>query len=270
DASGTKITPPTGFTQGKQTIIDKDNFTFTQAGTLPFMYKVNNRPYVLKGWYKGKEKPDKLNEITRTNRNISYPVTYDDQDDITIVYDEFKTEDKTINFGFINETGDYVAPSNFNIRTDMSQVVGGLQSKLQTITALPTGDFLQLKLPAVNIVGSFTSDEELYGTRNSIVTIPKYYKTPTITPSSKYNGPNYSGVTGIIAYHNTKNSAEFTENRLQVTPISGSQTDYRFPEVGWQGETTRTTFSSLYKMDYNSTVSGVTAHTEIYATGTVN
>ena len=39
----------------KQTIIDKDNFTFTQAGTLPFMYKVNNRPYVLKGWYKGKE-----------------------------------------------------------------------------------------------------------------------------------------------------------------------------------------------------------------------
>ena len=270
DASGTKITPPTGFTQGKQTIIDKDNFTFTQAGTLPFMYKVNNRPYVLKGWYKGKEKPDKLNEITRTNRNISYPVTYDDQDDITIVYDEFKTEDKTINFGFINETGDYVAPSNFNIRTDMSQVVGGLQSKLQTITALPTGDFLQLKLPAVNIVGSFTSDEELYGTRNSIVTIPKYYKTPTITPSSKYNGPNYSGVTGIIAYHNTKNSAEFTENRLQVTPISGSQTDYRFPEVGWQGEPTRTTFSSLYKMDYNSTVSGVTAHTEIYATGTVN
>ena len=98
-------------------------------------------------------------------------MTYDDQDDITIVYDEFKTEDKTINFGFINETGDYVAPSNFNIRTDMSQVVGGLQSKLQTITALPTGDFLQLKLPAVNIVGSFTSDEELYGTRNNIVTI---------------------------------------------------------------------------------------------------
>jgi hypothetical protein len=50
----------------------------------------------VKGWYKGKEKPDKLNEITRTNRNISYPVTYDDQDDITIVYDEFKTEDKFI------------------------------------------------------------------------------------------------------------------------------------------------------------------------------
>ena len=78
-------------------------------------------------------------------------MTYDDQDDITIVYDEFKTEDKTINFGFINETGDYVAPSNFNIRTDMSPGSGGLQSKLQTITALPTGDFLQLKLPAVNI-----------------------------------------------------------------------------------------------------------------------
>ncbi|MCU9792619.1 hypothetical protein N4807_14120, partial [Enterococcus faecalis] len=83
----------------------------------------------------------------------------------------------------------------------------------------------------------------------------KYYTTPTITQSSKYTGTNYSGVTGIIGYHNTKNSAEFTENRLQVTPISGSQTDYRFHEVGCQGEPTRTLFSSLYKLAYNRTVS---------------
>lgn len=32
-----------------------------------FMYKVNNWFYVLKGWYKGKEKLDKLNEIIRIN-----------------------------------------------------------------------------------------------------------------------------------------------------------------------------------------------------------
>ena len=35
DANGTKITPPTGFTQGKQTVINSDPYTFKQSGTLP-------------------------------------------------------------------------------------------------------------------------------------------------------------------------------------------------------------------------------------------
>ncbi|HBI1775917.1 TPA: WxL domain-containing protein, partial [Enterococcus faecalis] len=38
DANGTKITPPTGFTQGKQTVINSDPYTFKQSGTLPDTY----------------------------------------------------------------------------------------------------------------------------------------------------------------------------------------------------------------------------------------
>ncbi len=34
-----KITAPTGFKQGKQTVIDSDDFTYTQEGTLPYIYK---------------------------------------------------------------------------------------------------------------------------------------------------------------------------------------------------------------------------------------
>nr|WP_270306735.1 hypothetical protein [Enterococcus faecalis] len=57
DASGAKITPPTDFTQGKQTVIDSDPYTFKQSGTLPETYKANGKTYKLKGWYKGKTKP---------------------------------------------------------------------------------------------------------------------------------------------------------------------------------------------------------------------
>ncbi|WP_410129474.1 hypothetical protein, partial [Klebsiella pneumoniae] len=35
DTNGTKITPPTGFTQGKQTVSNSDPYTIKLRGTLP-------------------------------------------------------------------------------------------------------------------------------------------------------------------------------------------------------------------------------------------
>ncbi|EGO8898072.1 WxL domain-containing protein [Enterococcus faecalis] len=84
DASGAKITPPTGFTQGKQTVIDSDPYTFKQSGTLPDTYKAGGKTYKFKGWYKGKTKPATL----ETTKTPSYAVTYDDKDDMTAVYEE--------------------------------------------------------------------------------------------------------------------------------------------------------------------------------------
>lgn len=84
DASGAKITPPTGFTQGKQTVIDSDNFTYTSAKALPASYTADGKSYVLQGWYKGTEKPTTL----ETSKTPSYSVTYNDQDDLTVVYKE--------------------------------------------------------------------------------------------------------------------------------------------------------------------------------------
>ena len=54
DANGTKITPPTGFTQGKQTVINSDPYTFKQSGTLPDTYTTGGKTYKFKGWYKVK------------------------------------------------------------------------------------------------------------------------------------------------------------------------------------------------------------------------
>ncbi len=84
DSNGTKITPPTGFTQGKQTVIDSDNFTYTSAKALPASYTADGKTYLFQGWYKGSEKPATL----ETSKTPSYSVTYNDQDDLTAVYKE--------------------------------------------------------------------------------------------------------------------------------------------------------------------------------------
>ena len=117
DANGTKITPPTGFTQGKQTVINSDPYTFKQSGTLPDTYTTGGKTYKFKGWYKGKTKPNTLT----TTKAPSYAVTYDDNDDLNVVYEEIKVFDfpaLTFQFGFVDESGKRVDASTIKLTYD--------------------------------------------------------------------------------------------------------------------------------------------------------
>ncbi len=55
DENGTKITAPTGFTQGNQLVMNSETYKYTAAKALPKTYQVGEKTYVFKGWYKGKE-----------------------------------------------------------------------------------------------------------------------------------------------------------------------------------------------------------------------
>ncbi|HCR3092466.1 WxL domain-containing protein [Enterococcus faecalis] len=117
DTSGAKITPPTGFTQGKQTVINSDPYTFKQSGTLPDTYQADGKTYKFKGWYKGKTKPNTLT----TTKAPSYPVTYDDNDDLNVVYEEIEAFDfpaLTYQFGFVDESGKRVDASTIDLTYD--------------------------------------------------------------------------------------------------------------------------------------------------------
>ncbi|HAP4930738.1 TPA: WxL domain-containing protein [Enterococcus faecalis] len=93
DATGAKITPPADFTQGKQTVIDSDNFTYTSTKALPDTYTAGGKSYQFKGWYKGTDKT-----ALKTTKTPSYAVTYDDKDDMTAVYEEVQaTAEMTVN-----------------------------------------------------------------------------------------------------------------------------------------------------------------------------
>ena len=118
DANGVAITPPTGFTQNKKTPMTSNAFTFKQAGTLPETYKASNgKTYQFKGWYKGKTKPNTLT----TTKAPSYAVTYDDNDDLNVVYEEIKVFDfpaLTYQFGFVDESGKRVDASTIKLTYD--------------------------------------------------------------------------------------------------------------------------------------------------------
>ncbi|MGC3033215.1 hypothetical protein ACPTGA_13235, partial [Enterococcus faecalis] len=118
DTAGATIPAPTGFTQGKQTSITSNNYTFKQAGTLPETYKASNgKTYKFKGWYKGKNKPNTLT----TTKAPSYAVTYDDNDDLNVVYEEIEVLEfpsRTYQFGFVDESGKRVDASTIDLTYD--------------------------------------------------------------------------------------------------------------------------------------------------------
>ncbi|MFC0768078.1 WxL domain-containing protein [Enterococcus faecalis] len=99
DANGVAVTPPTGFTQNKKTPMTSNAFTFKQAGTLPDTYQADGKTYKFKGWYKGKTKPNTLT----TTKAPSYAVTYDDNDDLNVVYEEVVPRDTWVYPGFYAE-----------------------------------------------------------------------------------------------------------------------------------------------------------------------
>ena len=129
DTSGAKITPPTGFTQGKKTVITSDAYTFKQAGTLPDTYTTGGKTYKFKGWYKGKSI---LNTLT-TTKAPSYQVTYDDNDDLNVVYEEetVTTFYPSINLNFVNEKGGAFTPAltfsgKYNVQRASDKVITNL------------------------------------------------------------------------------------------------------------------------------------------------
>nr|HAP5395363.1 WxL domain-containing protein [Enterococcus faecalis] len=84
DTNGTKITPPTGFTQGNQIPMTSNTFKYTAARALPASYSVGGKTYIFQGWYKGKTKPNTLT----TSTTPTYNTTFDGNDDMTAVYKE--------------------------------------------------------------------------------------------------------------------------------------------------------------------------------------
>ncbi|EOB3446692.1 WxL domain-containing protein [Enterococcus faecalis] len=183
DATGAKITPPTGFTQGKQTGIDSDPYTFKQAGTLPDTYQAGGKTYKFKGWYKGKTKPNTLT----TTKAPSYAVTYDDNDDLNVVYEEVNFPETTYQFGFVNEAGQLVNPDDINLTYDYKSIVyrgtgaTGSTVSFGTIannqSGVKVGNLRQVTLPAKNIAQPTVVGWNGEAFANFSIKLPKYYKS---------------------------------------------------------------------------------------------
>ena len=139
DANGVAITPPTGFTQNKKTPMTSNDFTFKQSGTLPDTYKASNgKTYKFKGWYKGKTKPNTLT----TTKAPSYAVTYDGNDDLTVVYEEetVTTFYPSLDVNFVDEKGVGFTPAlTFSGKYRVQRTSDRLYTDLYDLTSKSKG-----------------------------------------------------------------------------------------------------------------------------------
>ena len=189
NSNGQKITPPSGFTQGKRTVINSEAYTFKQSGTLPDTYKVGTKTYQFKGWYKGKNKPDTLT----TTKAPSYPVTYND-DDLTVVYEEvvmktYNLPAKDVYFGYVDEAGNLLNTAGFSVEAELGE---SDETESTVLGKIQGTDEVMSKLKKLSIPGKsydFPIDKlKTYGARSVNHTIPKQYKTMSITPLATYMG----------------------------------------------------------------------------------
>ncbi|WP_429975716.1 WxL domain-containing protein [Enterococcus sp. DIV0086] len=138
DANGVAITPPTGFTQNKKTPMTSNDFTFKQSGTLPDTYQADGKTYKFKGWYKGKTKPNTLT----TTKAPSYAVTYDGNDDLTVVYEEeaVTTLYPSLDVNFVDEKGVGFTPTlTFSGKYRVQRTSDSLYTDLYDLTSKSKG-----------------------------------------------------------------------------------------------------------------------------------
>ena len=221
DASGAKLpSAPTGFTQGNKVVIDSENFTYTSPKALPDTYKVGDKTYKFKGWYKGKNKPTTL----ETSKTPSYKVTYDDNDDLNVVYEvdpakDYKFPSRTVNFQFVNEAGTIISPTPFTITTDLQQEINSTYTKLGSITGTNSGNTKQVTIPAKTIRADVSlGGVNNYGTTNTTITIPKFYENISVYAGSAYTQA-------------TLNKYLTVNNALTGTPASNAPLYYGLNKV---------------------------------------
>ena len=261
DVNGTAIPAPTGFTQGKKTSITNNDYTFTQGGILPNTYTANNgKAYKFKGWYKGKTEPATL-EISKTP---SYAVTYDDNDDLNVVYEEVATKAYTlpseeISFGYVDEKGELINPANFTIEAelgDSSETETTVLSKIYGTN--DTSNMLKkLAIPGK----SYTIPEgsiKTYGTRYVNHTIPKYYKTLSISPTATYTGDKtkYPMANEVRKNIEAPNATVSTTSGTTSYRLSTNGTVFGTRRLPWSWDTNKTAYamgiySGLVGNNYN-------------------
>ena len=185
NSNGQKITPPSGFTQGKRTVINSEAYTFKQSGTLPDTYQADGKTYKFKGWYKGKTKPNTLT----TTKAPSYAVTYDDNDDLNVVYEEIEAFDfpaLTYQFGFVDESGKRVDASTIDLTYDnwhgelLSSVDGWKTTSIEKgQVALTKNNLKEIVYPShsLEIMNGRISQ---YSAANLTFKIPKYYENISV------------------------------------------------------------------------------------------
>ena len=129
-------------------------------------------------------------------------MTYDDNDDLNVVYEE-ATEfpEETYQFGFVNEAGQLVNPDDINLTYDYKSIVyrgtgaAGSTVSFGTIannqSGVKVGNLRQVTLPAKNIAQPTVVGWNGEAFANFSINLPKYYKSLNLYDKTGKIDPKY-------------------------------------------------------------------------------
>ncbi|MCU6361209.1 hypothetical protein, partial [Enterobacter quasiroggenkampii] len=134
----------------------------------------------------------------------------------------------TYKFGFVNEKGTLVAPSSFAMKTNLTTVINATPKQVGTATGVNNGNLKQLTIPSQVLPYTPKVKTSFFGATGFQMTVPKYYKTPTVTPGTKYTGSTTAYPIATTRFKSVNGGAdtriETDGNRYRLTAPSPAGT----------------------------------------------
>ncbi len=240
-----------------KTVIDSENFHYKAPKAFPEFFSSGNRHFQFKGWYKGASRPADPKAVKlETSLTPEFDVTYDGADNLYIFYDEVQEMTTTFpevkyNFGFVDEKGTLISPTNVEIQTNLTTVVNETVQNVGTATGVNVDNLKQLTVPSQTLTYVPKLKQASSGTTNFRLTLPKRYKTPTVTPGSFYTGSTtaYPVATTMLRYVNGNADERIITDGSRYR-LYNSTTPHSYQMFGsyWEQDSTKTVFSAALSM----------------------
>lgn len=240
-----------------KTVIDSENFHYKAPKAFPEFFSSGNRHFQFKGWYKGASRPADPKAVKlETSLTPEFDVTYDGADNLYIFYDEVQEMTTTFpevkyKFGFVDEKGTLISPTNVEIQTNLTTVVNETVQNVGTATGVNVDNLKQLTVPSQTLTYVPKLKQASSGTTNFRLTLPKRYKTPTVTPGSFYTGSTtaYPVATTMLRYVNGNADERIITDGSRYR-LYNSTTPHSYQMFGsyWEQDSTKTVFSAALSM----------------------
>ena len=256
-SNGLPAYPPGYNATLSKTVIDSENFHYKAPKAFPEFFSSGNRHFQFKGWYKGASRPADPKAVKlETSLTPEFDVTYDGADNLYIFYDEVQEMTTTFpevkyNFGFVDEKGTLISPTNVEIQTNLTTVVNETAQNVGTATGVNVDNLKQLTVPSQTLTYVPKFKQASSGTTNFRLTLPKRYKTPTVTPGSFYTGSTtaYPVATTMLRYVNGNADERIITDGSRYR-LYNSTTPHSYQMFGsyWEQDSTKTVFSAALSM----------------------
>lgn len=250
--SGGFLFPPTGFTYGKTTEANADQFTHTM-NTLPTSYVQSGNTYVLQGWYQGDTKPGTLQTSNPPSITIDYTQPksiqdFDREGHIRVVY----AKSFAVNEKYVDESDTTINSGAWDTMVPIAQNTpfNGSPAATKTDSFGSDWEYVGWKIGSSGTVNtspvtipSVTGNEDIYYIYKRSKTTASLNLTPTpkivanngtVSWTSRLENTGGAPLKDLILKATSNWSSGLTDPvQVTVTPAGGSPQNFTVNSGDW-------------------------------------